>query len=112
MDLEKKLALYRDMQVELALPLEQMKKLEKEIKDYVRETGETAEIERLRGCAGNLPETGQAANGENGKPFDKDNGGLTWLSLRKVLGRSYDGKLETKTLRTEKLWGASLVITR
>ncbi|MHA2428655.1 MAG: hypothetical protein ACXADB_11590 [Candidatus Hermodarchaeia archaeon] len=48
MDLEKKLALYRDMQVELALPLEQMKKLEKEIKDYVRETGETAEIDGAR----------------------------------------------------------------
>ena len=43
--LEQMLAEYRDMKIELAFPLEQLSKLEKDIKDHVRETGETAEIE-------------------------------------------------------------------
>ena len=43
--LEKKLKEYRDMKTELAFPLEVLHTLEKQIKDLVRETGETCEID-------------------------------------------------------------------
>jgi hypothetical protein len=45
MNLEEMLQEYRDMKIELAFPLERLKKLETQIKDVVRETGETAEID-------------------------------------------------------------------
>ena len=48
MDLEKLLAEYRDMKVEIAFPLEKLVHIERQIKDIVRETGETAEIEGAR----------------------------------------------------------------
>jgi hypothetical protein len=48
MELEELLTEYRDMKIELAYPLEQLTKLEKQIKDIVKETGETAEIEGAR----------------------------------------------------------------
>lgn len=46
--LELKLAEYRDMKTELAFPLEKLSKLEKEIRDLVKTTGEVAEIDGAR----------------------------------------------------------------
>jgi len=48
MNLEELLAEYRDMKIELAYPLERLATLEKQIKDIVKETGETAEIDGAR----------------------------------------------------------------
>lgn len=48
MNLEELLTEYRDMKIELAFPLERLSVLEKQIKDIVKETGETAEIEGAR----------------------------------------------------------------
>ena len=46
--LENMLAKYRDMKTELAYPLEQLATLEKAIREHVKETGETADIEGAR----------------------------------------------------------------
>ena len=46
--LEQLLEKYRDMKVELAFPLEQLSTLEKQIREHVKDTGETAEIEGAR----------------------------------------------------------------
>jgi len=46
--LEQLLATYRDMKVEMAFPLEQLATLEKQIREHVKDTGETAEIEGAR----------------------------------------------------------------
>ena len=46
--LEQLLKTFRDKKVELALPLEQLSNLENKIKNHVRDTGETAEIEGAR----------------------------------------------------------------
>ena len=48
MNLEELLVNYRDMRVELAMSLEQLTSLEKQIKDIVRNTGEVAEIDGAR----------------------------------------------------------------
>ncbi len=48
MNLEEMLTEYRDMKVEMAFPLERLGQLETQIKDLVRETGETPEIEGAR----------------------------------------------------------------
>ena len=46
--LEELLEKYRDMKTELAYPLEQLKTLEKKIREHVKETGETADIDGAR----------------------------------------------------------------
>ena len=43
--LEEKVAIFRDMSIELAVPLEQLKKLEKDIRAEIKETGELPTVE-------------------------------------------------------------------
>lgn len=48
MNLEEMLKKYAEMKTELAFPLEQLSNLEKQIREYVKETGEVAEIDGAR----------------------------------------------------------------